>query len=191
MSREVAGRIIRIRDSFHLSGTWRKGHDLCHHRFWDITRTGSRESVYPCVRDNVNKRQVSTSTVVVQKGMPSVTERTFFKEDSIRKRAEQIFNLPANAGEKEVKNAYRRLVAKHHPDRNPSDTLSNQKMQLILQAYEVLRNKPAYDGGLNRHSLLEDDRLVKSILPEGVEPEPLGQPYEEWHRKQFYEGYFY
>jgi len=134
---------------------------------------------------------VSTSTVVVQKGMPSVTERTFFKEDSIRKRAEQIFNLPANAGEKQVKNAYRRLVAKHHPDRNPGDTLSNQKMQLILKAYEILRNKPAYNGGLNRHSLLEDDHLVKSILPEGVEPEPLGQPYEEWHRKQFYEGYFY
>lgn len=90
-----------------------------------------------------------------------------------------------------LKNAYRRLVAKHHPDRNPGDTLSNQKMQLILQAYEILRNKPAYNGGLNRHSLLEDDHLVKSILPEGVEPEPLGQPYEEWHRKQFYEGYFY
>jgi DnaJ-class molecular chaperone len=81
--------------------------------------------------------------------MPSVTGRTFFKEDSIRKRAEQIFNLPANAGEKEVKNAYRRLVAKHHPDRNPHDTLSKQKMQLILQAYEVLTNKLAYGGILN------------------------------------------
>ena len=42
--------------------------------------------------------------------------------------------------------------------------------------------KSACGDSLNQYSLLEDDRLVKSILPEGVEPALLRQPYEEWHR---------
>lgn len=119
-----------------------------------------------------------------------MTEVTF-KEDSIRRRAEQIFNLRSDAGAADIKKAYRRLVGENHPDRNPHDRFSQQKTQLILQAYNLLMKKPAYADRLNQYELLEDDRLVKSVLPKGVEPEPLRQSYEEWHRKQFYEGYFY
>lgn len=120
-----------------------------------------------------------------------MTQRTFFKEDSIRRRAEQIFNLCAGTSEGQIRKAFSRLVVKHHPDRNPHDRLSTQKMQLILQAYNLLMKRSACDDRVGQYSLLEDDRLVKSILPEGVEPEPLGHSYEEWHRKQFYEGFMY
>ena len=123
--------------------------------------------------------------------MITVTERTFFKEDSIRRRAEQIFNLRSDASKGEIRKGYRRLVTKYHPDRNPHDRFSKQKTQLVLQAYNLLMRASAHGDTLSQYDLLEDDRLVKSILPKGVEPEPLGQSYEEWHRKQFYEGYFY
>ncbi|WP_455284328.1 hypothetical protein [[Eubacterium] cellulosolvens] len=55
-------------------------------------------------------------------------------------------------------------------------------MQPIFRAYKLRMKKSACGDSLNQYSLLEDDRLVKSILPEGVEPELLRQPYEEWRR---------
>lgn len=123
--------------------------------------------------------------------MLTVVEGILFREDSLRRRAEQIFSIGSGVGIEQMKEAYRRLVLKYHPDRNPSDELSNQKMQLIHQAYNLVMNGLAYGGSLEQYSLLEDDRLVKSILPDGVEPAPLVQSYKEWHRKQFYEGFLY
>jgi DnaJ-class molecular chaperone len=44
--------------------------------------------------------------------------------------------------------AYRRLAFKYHPDRN-SDPTSNQKMKLLIEAYEVLSDpsrRAAYDA---------------------------------------------
>ena len=126
-----------------------------------------------------------------KEGMPAIGERKLFKEDSIRRRAEQIFNLRSDAGNKEIMEAFRRIVMKYHPDKNPNDRLSNQKMQLILQTYNLLMRRFTYGDSLNQYNLLEDDRLVKSVLPEGIELAPLGESYEEWHRMQFYEGFFF
>ena len=114
-----------------------------------------------------------------------------FREDCLRRRAEQIFNIGGSTGIEQMKDAYRGLVLKYHPDRNPNDGLSNKKMQLIHQAYNLLMNGLAYGGSLEQYSLLQEDLLVKSILPNGVEPAPLVQSYKEWHRKQFYEGFLY
>jgi len=115
-------------------------------------------------------------------------KKTKFKEDSIRKRAEQILNVD-DVSEVEIKRAYRRLTLKYHPDRNPKDHDSMRKMQLIAQAYDLLLKGMVYDDNLKRYELLEDDGLVRSILPKGMEPEPLGESYNDWHRKQFYEGW--
>jgi len=112
-----------------------------------------------------------------------------FREDSIRRRAEQILSVDSDSSEVEIKKAYRRLILKYHPDRNPKDHDSMKKMQLIAQAHDLLLRGIVYDDDLKRYELLEDDELVKSILPKGVEPEPLGESYRDWHRKQFYEGW--
>jgi len=114
-----------------------------------------------------------------------------FREDAVRRRANQIFNLQSDSDRSAIKKAYRRLTLKCHPDRNLGDPLAGIKMELIHQAYDLLMKGLSYGEDLRQYSLLMDDELVRSILPEDVEPEPLTEPYYEWHRKRFYKGYFY
>ncbi|MGB9659975.1 MAG: DnaJ domain-containing protein [Nitrososphaerales archaeon] len=111
-----------------------------------------------------------------------------FKEDSIKRRAEQILGVDSDASEDEIKRAYRRLILRYHPDRNPKNHNSMKKMQLIAQAYDLLLKGIVYDDP-KQYELLEDEELIRSILPKGVEPEPLGESYKDWHRKRFYEGW--
>jgi molecular chaperone DnaJ len=46
-----------------------------------------------------------------------------------------------NASEKEIKQAFRRLARKHHPDVNPGDATAEEKFKQISEAYEVLSDK--------------------------------------------------
>jgi molecular chaperone DnaJ len=60
----------------------------------------------------------------------------------------EILGLPRNATEAELKQAYRRLAMKHHPDRNPGDAESDGAFKEIKEAWEVLkdpRRRAAYD----------------------------------------------
>lgn len=50
----------------------------------------------------------------------------------------KILGISKNATPDEVKNAWRQLVFKHHPDRNPDDKDATSKLQEINEAYEVL-----------------------------------------------------
>jgi len=52
----------------------------------------------------------------------------------------QILGVSRNASEKEMKQAYRRLARKHHPDLNPGDKSAEAKFKEINAAYEVLSN---------------------------------------------------
>ena len=51
----------------------------------------------------------------------------------------QILNLPEDASEKQITEAYRRLAFQYHPDRN-QDPESSAKMKAINEAYAVLSN---------------------------------------------------
>lgn len=60
----------------------------------------------------------------------------------------EILNVARNASEAEIKQAYRRLAMKHHPDRNPGDQVAEEKFKEAKEAYEVLtdsRKRAAYD----------------------------------------------
>jgi DnaJ-class molecular chaperone with C-terminal Zn finger domain len=50
----------------------------------------------------------------------------------------QILGVGRTATEKEIKQAYRRLARKHHPDLNPGDKSAEAKFKEINAAYEVL-----------------------------------------------------
>jgi DnaJ-class molecular chaperone len=50
----------------------------------------------------------------------------------------QILGVGRNASEKEIKQAYRRLARKHHPDLNPGDKSAEARFKEINAAYEVL-----------------------------------------------------
>jgi molecular chaperone DnaJ len=52
----------------------------------------------------------------------------------------EILGVDRNASEKEIKQAYRRLARKHHPDLNPGDKAAEARFKEMNAAYEVLSN---------------------------------------------------
>ncbi|MDI6806229.1 MAG: molecular chaperone DnaJ [Candidatus Aenigmarchaeota archaeon] len=50
----------------------------------------------------------------------------------------QILGIPRDASKDEITKAYRKLVMKYHPDRNPNDPKANEKMKEINRAYAIL-----------------------------------------------------
>lgn len=63
----------------------------------------------------------------------------------------KILGIEKTASESEIKQAYRRLAMKYHPDRNPGDLTSESKFKEINEAYECLGDKEKrqnYDNGI-------------------------------------------
>jgi molecular chaperone DnaJ len=59
-----------------------------------------------------------------------------------------ILGVGRNAGDEDIKRAYRTLAKKHHPDVNPGDKAAESRFKEINEAYEVLRDpqkRRAYD----------------------------------------------
>ncbi len=50
----------------------------------------------------------------------------------------EVLGLSQNAGQEEVKKAYRRLAREYHPDANPGDKESEMKFKEVKEAYDVL-----------------------------------------------------
>jgi len=61
----------------------------------------------------------------------------------------QILGIPRNASDDEIKKAYRKLVMRYHPDRNP-DPKANEKMREINRAYAILSD-PAKRARYDRY----------------------------------------
>ncbi|MEK7402210.1 MAG: J domain-containing protein [Gemmatimonadota bacterium] len=59
-----------------------------------------------------------------------------------------VLGVSASATQDEVKKAYRKLAAKHHPDKNPNDPKAAERFKGISEAYQVLGdadNRKKYD----------------------------------------------
>jgi len=52
-----------------------------------------------------------------------------------------ILGVKRNAGERDIKQAYRKLARKYHPDVNPGDKSAEERFKQINEAYEVLSDK--------------------------------------------------
>src|SRR5205823_2603791 len=50
----------------------------------------------------------------------------------------QVLGVSKTATEKEIKQAYRKLARKNHPDVNPGDKSAENRFKEISEAYEVL-----------------------------------------------------
>ena len=51
-----------------------------------------------------------------------------------------ILGVDKNAGEKEIKKAYRKLATQYHPDKTKGDKAAEEKFKEISEAYQVLGN---------------------------------------------------
>ena len=70
----------------------------------------------------------------------------------------EVLGVDRQAGDEEIKKAYRKLAFKYHPDRNPEDPHAENMFKEAAEAYEVLRDpnkRQRYDhfghAGLNRN----------------------------------------
>ena len=53
----------------------------------------------------------------------------------------EVLGVSKNANEKDIKQAYRKLAIKYHPDRNPDNKEAEEKFKEAAEAYEVLSNQ--------------------------------------------------
>lgn len=56
----------------------------------------------------------------------------------------QVLGVAPGASEDEIRQAYRRLAKKYHPDLNPGDKSAAQKMNEVNAAYDAIKNPQAY-----------------------------------------------
>ena len=60
----------------------------------------------------------------------------------------EVLGVGKNAGNDEIKKAYRKVAMQHHPDRNPGDKAAEEKFKEAAEAYEILSDtekKAQYD----------------------------------------------
>ena len=60
----------------------------------------------------------------------------------------EVLGVSRDASDADLKKAYRRLAMKHHPDRNPDDTVAEEKFKEAKEAFEILgdqQKRSAYD----------------------------------------------
>ena len=50
----------------------------------------------------------------------------------------QLLGVPRTATQKEIRAAFRKLAAKHHPDKNPGDNQAEERFKELNEAYTVL-----------------------------------------------------
>ena len=53
----------------------------------------------------------------------------------------EVLGVKRNASEKDIRQAYRKLARKYHPDVNPSDKTAEARFKEVSEAYEVLSDK--------------------------------------------------
>ena len=52
-----------------------------------------------------------------------------------------VLGVGRDAGEEEIKKAYRKLAVKYHPDKNPGDKSAEESFKEATEAYEVLKDQ--------------------------------------------------
>src|SRR5439155_22686592 len=88
-----------------------------------------------------------------------------------------ILGVSRDAGEAELKKAFRQLAMKHHPDRNPGDQTAEERFKGINEAYAVLSDPD---------KRAQYDRFGRVDLPPGgVDLGGFGDLFED-----LFEGFF-
>ena len=83
----------------------------------------------------------------------------------------QILGIEKDAGEKQVKEAYRHLAFKYHPDRNQGDPEASEEMKSVNEAYAVLSDpakRREYDALRQRFGSSAHNRFRSSYSEQDI-----------------------
>jgi curved DNA-binding protein CbpA len=96
-----------------------------------------------------------------------------------------LLGIKRKASADEIKRAYRKLVFRYHPDRNPQNQQAADKLKQIMEAYDVLSNaekriaydkatwRPFEDGHTEDHEKTSGNgRSFSYEFKAKLEPEP-------------------
>src|SRR3981189_1534149 len=89
-------------------------------------------------------------------------------------------SVAKTATEKEIKQAYRKLARKHHPDVNPGDKSAEARFKDLTEAYEVLgdpKKRRKYDELGANWRMYEQGGAPPGGAQGGWNPRPGGQPF--------------
>ncbi len=81
----------------------------------------------------------------------------------------EVLGVPEDATQEQIRDAYRKLAVKYHPDKNPGDTQAEEKFKELGQAYDVLS-----DAGKRA----QYDQQLRMGFPSGGVPGGLGGGWE-------------
>lgn len=76
-----------------------------------------------------------------------------------------FLGIGRKAGPDEIKRAYRKMVFRYHPDRNPDDEEAAEKLKEVLEAYEILSDdekRAHYDRATRGKFEQDEDRQEQS-----------------------------
>ena len=79
-----------------------------------------------------------------------------------------LLGVSPQASQEEIKRAYRSLAKRYHPDKNPADPASEEKLKEINEAYQILgdeQKRREYDLALQRarkHYIFVEDESMQA-----------------------------
>jgi curved DNA-binding protein len=103
-----------------------------------------------------------------------------------------VLGVDSNSSQEEIKQAYRKLAFKYHPDRNKDDSTATQKMKEINEAYAVLSDaskRREYDLLRSRYGSSAYERFRQTHSSEDIfRGSDIDQVFEEFARMFGFRG---
>lgn len=78
----------------------------------------------------------------------------------------EILHVSRDADQREIKQAYRRLARRYHPDQNPHDPIAEEQFKELVHAYQVLSNPETR----RRYDVFGTEKPVESLPSRPVRP---------------------
>jgi curved DNA-binding protein CbpA len=104
-----------------------------------------------------------------------------------------VLGVAADADPPRIKNAYRELALRYHPDRNRDDPAAAERMKAVNEAYAVLSNpdrRREYDGLRSRFGAAAASRFRHTVSPEDLfRNSDIARIFEEMTRAYGLRGY--
>ena len=107
-----------------------------YNRSWNYFDGMSKEEA-----EKATRREENFARGFREAGTWQYAEVGLTKEERERRAALEVLGLTEGATETEIKESFRTLAKKHHPDTNQGDEAAEERFKSVCAAYEILKPK--------------------------------------------------